>query len=161
MPLSAVFSNLVRFGIQFSLFFLVYLFYIFFTDVQVLPNIYVLLFPFLIVLMAGLSLGFGILFSSMTTKYRDLTFLLSFFVQLWMYATPIIYPLSTITNPKLQLIMSLNPLTSIIETFKFGMLGVGTFSWWSLGYSTLFMIVLMGVGIIVFNKVQRSFMDTV
>jgi lipopolysaccharide transport system permease protein len=78
-----------------------------------------------------------------------------------MYATPIIYPLSTITNPKLQLIMSLNPLTSIIETFKFGMLGVGTFSWWSLGYSTLFMIVLMGVGIIVFNKVQRSFMDTV
>lgn len=161
VPLSAVFSNLVRFGIQFSLFFLVYLFYIFFTDVQVLPNIYVLLFPFLIVLMAGLSLGFGILFSSMTTKYRDLTFLLSFFVQLWMYATPIIYPLSTITNPKLQLIMSLNPLTSIIETFKFGMLGVGTFSWWSLGYSTLFMIVLMGVGIIVFNKVQRSFMDTV
>lgn len=161
VPLSAVFSNLVRFGIQFSLFFLVYLFYIFFTDVQVLPNIYVLLFPFLILLMAGLSLGFGILFSSMTTKYRDLTFLLSFFVQLWMYATPIIYPLSTITNPKLQLIMLLNPLTSIIETFKFGMLGVGTFSWWSLGYSTLFMIVLMGVGIIVFNKVQRSFMDTV
>lgn len=161
VPLSAVFSNLVRFGIQFSLFFLVYLFYIFFTDVQVLPNIYVLLFPFLILLMAGLSLGFGILFSSMTTKYRDLTFLLSFFVQLWMYATPIIYPLSTITNPKLQLIMSLNPLTSIIETFKFGMLGVGTFSWWNLGYSTLFMIVLMGVGIIVFNKVQRSFMDTV
>lgn len=161
VPLSAVFSNLVRFGIQFSLFFLVYLFYIFFTDVQVLPNIYVLLFPFLILLMAGLSLGFGILFSSMTTKYRDLTFLLSFFVQLWMYATPIIYPLSTITNPKLQLIMSLNPLTSIIETFKFGMLGVGTFSWWSLGYSTFFMIVLMGVGIIVFNKVQRSFMDTV
>lgn len=161
VPLSAVFSNLVRFGIQFSLFFLVYLFYIFFTDVQVLPNIYVLLFPFLILLMAGLSLGFGILFSSMTTKYRDLTFLLSFFVQLWMYATPIIYPLSTITNPKLQLIMSLNPLTSIIETFKFGMLGVGTFSWWSLGYSTLFMIVLVGVGIIVFNKVQRSFMDTV
>lgn len=161
VPLSAVFSSLVRFGIQFSLFFLVYLFYIFFTDVQVLPNIYVLLFPFLILLMAGLSLGFGILFSSMTTKYRDLTFLLSFFVQLWMYATPIIYPLSTITNPKLQLIMSLNPLTSIIETFKFGMLGVGTFSWWSLGYSTLFMIVLMGVGIIVFNKVQRSFMDTV
>jgi lipopolysaccharide transport system permease protein len=161
VPLSAVFSNLVRFGIQFSLFFLVYLFYIFFTDVQVLPNIYVLLFPFLILLMAGLSLGFGILFSSMTTKYRALTFLLSFFVQLWMYATPIIYPLSTITNPKLQLIMSLNPLTSIIETFKFGMLGVGTFSWWSLGYSTLFMIVLMGVGIIVFNKVQRSFMDTV
>lgn len=161
VPLSAVFSNLVRFGIQFSLFFLVYLFYIFFTDVQVLPNIYVLLFPFLILLMAGLSLGFGILFSSMTTKYRDLTFLLSFFVQLWMYATPIIYPLSTITNSKLQLIMSLNPLTSIIETFKFGMLGVGTFSWWSLGYSTLFMIVLMGVGIIVFNKVQRSFMDTV
>ena len=161
VPLSAVFSNLVRFGIQFSLFFLVYLFYIFFTDVQVLPNIYVLLFPFLILLMAGLSLGFGILFSSMTTKYRDLTFLLSFFVQLWIYAKPIIYPLSTIKNPKLQLIMSLNTLTSIIETFKFGMLGVGTFSWWSLGYSTLFMIVLMGVGIIVFNKVQRSFMDTV
>jgi len=161
VPLSVVTSNLVRFFIQLSLFLIVYLYYIIFSEVNIAPNIYLLLFPVLVIMIAGLALGFGILFSSMTTKYRDLTLLLGFFVQLWMYATPIIYPLSTITNAKLKLIMSLNPLTSIVETFKCGMLGVGSFSWWSLGYSFGFMIVLMGVGIVIFNRVQRSFMDTV
>jgi len=161
VPLSTVTSNLIRFFIQLGLFIVVYLYYVIFTDVQVAPNVYLLLFPALIIMLAGLSLGFGILFSSMTTKYRDLTLLLGFFVQLWMYATPIIYPLSTITNAKLKLIMSLNPLTSIVETFKFSALGVGSFSWWSLGYSFGFMVVLMGIGIVIFNRVQRSFMDTV
>jgi lipopolysaccharide transport system permease protein len=161
IPLSTVTSNLLRFFIQFGLFVLVYLYYVIFTDIHIAPNIYLLLFPVLIVMMAGLSLGFGILFSSMTTKYRDLTLLLSFFVQLWMYATPIIYPLSTITNAKLKLLMSLNPLTSIVETFKYSMFGSGSFSWWSLGYSFGFMIVLIGIGIVIFNRVQRSFMDTV
>jgi lipopolysaccharide transport system permease protein len=128
--------------------------------VHVSPNGYVLLIPVLIVMLAGLALGFGIIVSSMTTKYRDLTFLFSFIVQLWMYATPVIYPLSTI-SPERQWIMVLNPVTSVIEAFKYGTMGVGTFSWLHLGYSFVFMIVLLGVGVIIFNKVQRSFMDTV
>ncbi len=160
-PLSDVVSNLVRFAIQFGLFLLVYLYYTLFTDVQIHTNGYALLLPVLVLMLAGLALGFGILFSSMTTKYRDLQLLLSFFVSLWMYATPVIYPLSTITNPKLQLVMQLNPLTGIVEFFKYGMLGVGCHEWWMLGYSFLFMVVLLAVGIVVFNKVQRSFMDTV
>lgn len=160
-PLSDAMSNLVRFSIQFTLFLAVYLYYQLFTDVQIHTNWYALLIPVLVVMLAGLALGFGILFSSMTTKYRDLQLLLSFFVSLWMYATPVIYPLSTITNPKLMLIMQLNPLTGIIEFFKYGMLGVGCHEWWMLGYSFAFMVVLLGFGIVVFNKVQRSFMDTV
>jgi lipopolysaccharide transport system permease protein len=160
-PLSDVISNLVRFGIQFALFLMVYLYYIIFTDVHIQPNLYALLFPVLVMMLAGLALGFGILFSSMTTKYRDLQLLLGFFVSLWMYATPVIYPLSTITNPQLRLVMQLNPLTGIVEFFKYGMLGVGNHEWWMLGYSFAFMVVLLGMGIIVFNKVQKSFMDTV
>lgn len=160
-PLSDAVSNLVRFSIQFTLFLAVYAYYQIFTDVQIHTNWYVLLIPVLVVMLAGLALGFGILFSSMTTKYRDLQLLLSFFVSLWMYATPVIYPLSTITNPKLMLVMQLNPLTGIIEFFKYGMLGVGCHEWWMLGYSFAFMVVLLGFGIVVFNKVQRSFMDTV
>lgn len=160
-PLSDVISNLVRFGIQFGLFLVVYLYYVIFTDVAIQPNLYALMFPVLVVMLAGLALGFGILFSSMTTKYRDLQLLLSFFVSLWMYATPVIYPLSTITNEKLRLVMQLNPLTGIVEFFKYGMLGVGNHDWWMLGYSFGFMVVLLAVGIVVFNKVQKSFMDTV
>lgn len=161
MPLATVTSNLLKFFIQLGLFIVVYIYYIAFTDVQIVVNAYALLFPVLIIMMAGLALGFGILFSSMTTKYRDLTILLDFFVQLWMYATPIIYPLSFIKSEKLKLIMSLNPITSIVETFKYGFLGSGSFSWWTLGYSFGFMCVLMAIGIVVFNRVQKSFMDTV
>ena len=160
-PLSDVISNLVRFAIQFVLFLIVYAYYAIFTDVQIHTNWYILLSPLLIVMLAGLALGFGILFSSMTTKYRDLQLLLSFFVSLWMYATPVIYPLSTITNDTLKLVMQLNPLTGIVEFFKYGMLGVGCHDWWMLGYSFIFMVVLLALGIVVFNKVQRSFMDTV
>lgn len=161
VPLSTVTSNLVRFVIQFLLFAVVYVYYALFTDVVLHTNWYALLLPVLVIMLAGLALGFGILFSSMTTKYRDLTLLLTFFVQLWMYATPVIYPLSTIMNEKLRLLMSLNPLTPIVEAFKYGMLGVGEFSWLGLGYSFLFMTCLLGLGIVIFNKVQRSFMDTV
>ena len=87
--------------------------------------------------------------------------MLSFIVQLWMYATPVIYPLSTIENPRLKTLMQANPLTSIIETFKFGMLGVGEFSWAALGYTTGFAVFILALGIIIFNKIQRTFMDTV
>lgn len=159
VPLATVTSNLIRMSIQFSLFILVYIYYIIRGD-AVAPNIYVLLLPLLIVMLAGLSLSFGIIISSLTSKYRDLTVLFSFIVQLWMYATPVIYPLSTM-DPDKRWIMELNPVTAIIETFKFGTLGVGTFSWGALGYSFSFMLVVLAVGIIVFNKVQRSFMDTV
>ena len=159
VPLSTVASNLVRMGIQILLFIAVYIYYIL-QGVILHPNIYILLLPVLVLMLAGLSLGFGIIISSMTTKYRDLTILFTFIVQLWMYATPVIYPLSTM-SPQRQMIMAINPVTSIIETFKYGTMGVGTFSWGMLSYSMGFMIILLAIGIVVFNKVQRSFMDTV
>jgi lipopolysaccharide transport system permease protein len=112
-------------------------------------------------LLACLSLGFGIVISSLTTKYRDLTFLLSFMVQLWMYATPVIYPISTITDEKVRFVMQLNPLTGVFEAFKYGLLGAGSFSWGLLAYSAAFAAALLAVGIVVFNRVQRSFIDTV
>jgi lipopolysaccharide transport system permease protein len=162
VPLSTVISNLLRFGIQFGLFMVVYAIYqIWIIPGQIHTNWYSLLLPVLILMLAGLALGFGILFSSMTTKYRDMQLLLDFFIRLWMYATPVIYPLSTITNEKLRFIMSLNPLTGIVEAFKYGMLGQGEFSWGLLAYSFVFMLVLLAVGIVIFNRVQKTFMDTV
>ncbi|MBQ8056196.1 MAG: ABC transporter permease [Paludibacteraceae bacterium] len=159
-PLATVTGNLVRLGIQLLLFVIVYLIYLC-SGTHIVPNSYVLLLPILIFMLAGLSLGFGIIISSLTTKYRDLTVLFTFIVQLWMYATPVIYPLSTITSHKIRFLMMLNPITSIIETFKYGVLGVGTFSWGMLGYSFGFMIVVLFLGVVIFNKVQRSFMDTI
>ena len=162
VPISTVVSNLLRFGIQLGLFLVVYAIYqLFIIPGQIHTNWYALLIPLLIVMLAGLALGFGILFSSMTTKYRDMTLLLHYFIRLWMYATPVIYPLSTITNAKLRFVMSLNPLTGIVEAFKYGMLGEGQFSWGMLGYSFAFMVVLLTVGVVIFNRVQRTFMDTV
>ena len=161
VPISVVMSNLVRLAIQMLLFFAVYVYYIGFTEVSISPNCHALLVPLLIVLLAALGLGFGIVFSSFTTKYRDLTYLLSFFVQLWMYATPVIYPLSTIKNMKVKMVMLANPVTAIMETFKYGLLGVGTFSWGGLVYSLLFSVVLLSIGIVIFNNVQRRFIDTV
>ena len=161
VPLATVTSNLVRLAIQMSLFLIVYLYYFIFTDAAIQPNLYLLLTPVLILLLAGLALGFGILFSSMTTKYRDLTFLLSFCVQLWMYATPVIYPLSTIKNEKLHFLMSLNPITSIIETSKYPTLRVGSYSPYALLYSAIFTVLILCTGILVFNRIQKTFMDTV
>lgn len=160
VPLANVTSGLLKLAIQFTLFMIVYLYFMF-TGAAVHPNAYAALLPLLIILLAALSLGFGIIFSSMTTKYRDLSFLLGFFVQLWMYATPVIYPISTITNPKLKLVMQLNPLTGVLEAFKYGVLGAGEFSWGMLGYSAGFAAMLLAVGIVIFNRVQRSFIDTV
>lgn len=159
MPISAVTSNFVTLGIQLLLFIAVYLYYVI-IGVQISPNIYLLLVPVLFLMLAGLSLGFGILISSLTTKYRDLSILLGFVMQLWMYATPIIYPLSAMPADK-QWIAALNPVTSIMEAFKYATLGQGTVSWGHLGYSFGFMCVLLFVGVLIFNKVQRSFMDTV
>lgn len=160
VPISTVLSNLLRFGIQIGLFVVLYLYY-FCVGTTVSPNWYVLLFPAFVLLLAGLGLGFGILVSSMTTKYRDLTILFTFIVQLWMYATPIVYPLSMVPEGKLRMLILANPMTPVIEAFKYATLGQGYFSWTALGYSFVFMTVLLVVGIVVFNKVQRSFMDTV
>lgn len=162
VPISNVISNLLRFGIQFALFLIVYLIYqLWIIPGQIHTNWYALMLPVLVVMLAGLALGFGILFSSLTTKYRDLQVLLGYLVSLWMYATPVIYPLSTITNEKLRMVMSLNPLTGIVEAFKYGFLGEGQFSWGLLAYSFGFMVVLLAVGVVLFNRVQRTFMDTV
>lgn len=166
MPLSTVTSNLVRFGIQLGLFVIVYVYYAI-MGVAPTPNWYLLLFPLLVVMMAGLALGFGIIISSMTTKYRDLQILFSFVVQLWMYATPIVYPLSRVAGKQkwgfdVADIMCLNPVTPVIETFKYGALSAGEFVGWGwLAYSFIFMFLLLTVGILIFNKVQKSFMDTV
>ncbi len=162
VPISNVISNLLRFGIQFALFLVVYAVYqIFIIPGQIHTNWYALMLPVLVAMLAGLALGFGVLFSSLTTKYRDLQLLLGYFVSLWMYATPVIYPLSTIHNNTLRFIMSLNPLTGIVEAFKYGFLGEGVFSWGLLGYSFAFMVVLLAIGVVLFNRVQRTFMDTV
>lgn len=166
MPLSTVTSNLVRFGIQVGLLILVYVYYAI-LGLAPSPNWYLLLAPVLVVMMAGLALGFGIVISSMTTKYRDLQVLFSFVVQLWMYATPIVYPLSQVAGKQkfgidLATVMCLNPVTPIIETFKHGALGAGQFIGWGwLTYSFVFMLLFLSIGILIFNKVQKSFMDTV
>lgn len=162
VPIASVLSNLLRFAIQFTLFLIIYAIYqIWIIPGQIETNWYALLLPVLVLMLAGLALGFGVLFSSLTTKYRDLALLLSYFVSLWMYATPVVWPLSTITNAKLHLAMSLNPLTSIVEAFKYGFLGAGEFSWGGLAYSFVFMVVLLAIGVVLFNRVQRTFMDTV
>jgi len=158
MPLSIVTSNLIKLAIQFGLFFIVWLYYL--SSGQIKPNLFILLTPLLIVLMGGLSLGFGMVISALTTKYRDLAFLITFGVQLLMYATPVIYPISSISEKYKPLIM-LNPMSSIIETFRYGFLGSGSFDWIMLGYSTLFTISIVIIGTLIFNKIEKSFMDTV
>lgn len=159
MPLSIVVSNLVRFGIQFTLFLAVWAWYLI-KGAQLAPNMYLLLTPYLIFLMAIIGLGAGMLISALTTKYRDLIFLLTFGVQLLMYATPVIYPMSNLPA-KYALFIKANPLSAIVETFRFGFTGSGLFSWYSLAYSSVFAFVLLLFGTLVFNKVEKSFMDTV
>jgi len=161
-PLSITITGLIKMFIQFGLFAVLYIYFVA-KGVPVRPNLYALLFPVLILILAGLSLGFGIIISSMTTKYRDLKFLITFAVQLWMYATPVIYPLSVMEGSykKYMWLIQANPVTSVMETFKFGFLGQGTFTWLSLGYSALFSVLILLIGIIIFNKVERSFMDVI
>lgn len=167
-PIANVTSNLLRFSIQFGFFVIVYIIY-YFTDPTCQAHLtwYALLAPVMVFMLAGLALGFGTIISSMTTKYRDLQILFSFLVSLWMYATPIVYPLSQTKSMQyfgipVHKLMCLNPVTPIIETFKYGFLGCGDFVGWRwLIYSFVFMVVMLAIGIVVFNKVQKSFMDTV
>ncbi len=159
VPVSIVISQSLTFALQFA-FFLCFMGYYVSAGAEIRPNMYIFLFPVLVLLMAGMSLGFGIIFSSMTTKYRDMRFLLEFGVRLAMYATPAIYPLSSIPD-KYKFFILANPMTPIIETFRYGFMGQGTFSWAYLGYSAAFTAVVLFVGAVLFTSVERTFMDTV
>ena len=160
VPISVIISNLLKLGIQFLLFVGVWIYFLVNDTPNLSPNWAIALFPILILIMSGLSLGFGIIFSSLTTKYRDMKFLLLFGVQLMMYVSSVVVPLSMVSE-KYQWIMKLNPVVNVIEAFKYGFLGTGNFHWIDIIYSVLFTIVLLIIGIIVFNKVEKSFMDTV
>lgn len=159
VPLSNVISSLIKFGIQFLLL-LVFIAFYYFKGANVHPNAWALLTPLLILIMAGMGLGIGIIISSLTTKYRDLQNFMGFGVQLLMYATPVVYPLSML-HGKLRTIALLNPMTPIVETFKYAFLGGGELNFMQLGYSALVMILLLFIGLLLFNKIEKSFMDTV
>ncbi|MDG2432908.1 ABC transporter permease [Flavobacterium sp.] len=159
IPLSIVSSALMKFAIQFSLFILVVLYYTFVTK-SIQPNIWILATPFLILLMAAFALGLGMIFSALTTKYKDLSFLLTFGIQLAMYATPVVYPISSFPD-KYKWIIDANPLSGIFECFRYGYLGSGSFEASSLGISALLITAILVVGVVIFNKVEKSFMDTV
>ena len=159
VPISQVISNLIKFSIQFLLFIGVFAYY-YFNDSGVMPNYYLLLLPLLLINMAIMGLSYGMIISSLTTKYRDLSFLVGFGVQLIMYATPIIYPLSIVPE-KYQWIILLNPMTAMIEFFKYGFLGGVVPSISHLFYSVLSSIIFFVVGSYIFRKVEKNFMDTV
>jgi len=160
-PISAVFSNMFKFSIQLVLFVALYLYFTAVKGVNNHPNIYLTLFPIIVILLAGIAFGLGLIVTSLTTKYRDLSNFFGVFVSLWMYATPIVYPMSAIENASLKHIMSLNPLTPIIEAFKYGSMGAGEFSWSGLTYSTVTMIILIIIGVLMFNRKQKVFIDTI
>lgn len=159
MPLSIVVSALMKFAVQFGIFILVWLYYLFFTD-TINPNWWILLTPFLIVMMALFALGTGMIFSSLTTKYKDLSFLLTFGVQLWMYITPVVYPISALPE-KFRFLVYFNPLSSVFECFRYAFLGAGNFNPQGLAWSTLIIVAILAAGTVIFNKVEKSFMDTV
>ena len=158
-PLSVVISNLIQFGIGLLLFLLLYAYFAL-TGSQFRCNSMVTLIPLLVVLMGFMGLGLGMLISALTTKYRDLQYLVDFGVQLLMYGTPVIIPLSAVPE-KYKATILINPMTGIIETFKYGFFGTGTFSWGLIGYSTAFTIVAFLGGLLIFNKTEKNFMDTV
>lgn len=158
MPITVVISNLMRFGVQFLLFLAVFFYYWYLGEVT--PNWWVLFTPIFILLMALFALGVGMIFSSLTTKYRDLSMLLNFGVSLYMYATPVIYPTSALPAKAIAF-AKYNPLTGIFEGFKYAWLGVGEFHPIMLLYSTLIILTLLAIGTVIFNKVEKGFMDTV
>lgn len=159
VPLAGITSNLIKMLIQLGLFIIVYIYYLT-TGADLHVNWTIILFPFLVFLVAFHAMSWGMIVSALTTKYRDLTQLISFGIQLFMYATPVIYPLSAAPE-KYRDIIALNPLTPIFEAFKYSCMGCGSLSWGGLLYSTLFMLVTLFFAVIIFNRVERNFMDTV
>jgi lipopolysaccharide transport system permease protein len=158
-PIANIISNLIQFGIQFALLLLFIIIYLL-KGFTINYNLYALLFPFHLLILASIGLGFGIIISALTTKYRDLTNFLGFGVQLWMYVTPIIYPVSAVPE-KYRIFVYWNPIAPVIEAFKYGFIGTGTFSIQGLIYSSVFAFVVLIIGIILFNNVEKNFMDTV
>lgn len=163
MPLSIVASNLVRFGVQLLLLLLMMAYFYFFPieGSHFTVTYAILFFPFLVLLMALLGLGIGLIITAITTKYKDLTFLVTFGVQLLMYATTVIYPLSYAREKGYGTIVELNPMTGIIEAFRFAFLGKGEFTLWSIGYSVLVTLIVLFCGIVIFNKTEKNFVDTI
>ena len=159
VPISVVITNLIRFAIQFALFFGFWIFY-YANGAAIAPKLLLLFLPLLIIQMAALGLGFGIIVSSLTTKYRDLTNLVGFGVQLWMYATPVVYPTSQIPE-KYHWLIALNPMAPIIEAFRYSFLGAGTVHTWQLALSGATTMLILFVGIVLFSRIEKSFMDTV
>ena len=159
MPLAIVSSSLMKFLVQFGIFIVVLLYYVIFTD-TIKPNIWILFTPFLIFLMAIFALGMGMIFSSLTTKYKDLVFLLSFGIQLFMYVTPVVYPLSSLPE-NFRFLGVINPLSPLFECFRYAYLGTGSFTIESLVISTIIIILILIVGTVIFNRVEKTFMDTV
>lgn len=165
MPMSTVITNLVKFGIQILVFVGFYIFFVLFTDragtAHIQPSI--ALMPLLILCMALLGLGFGMAISSMTTKYRDLTFLVTFGVQLLMYGSAVMYPLSYFKEklPRFSWLVEYNPMTTIIEAFRFMTLGVGDYSGFKLLYAVVFSVAMFLIGLVIFNKTEKSFIDTI
>jgi lipopolysaccharide transport system permease protein len=161
VPLSGVTSGLLKMLIQLCIFVIIYVYYLFSLPSGSLSvNASLLLFPVLIFMLAMHGMSWGLIISSMTTKYRDMKFLVQFGIQLFMYATPVIYPLSAAPE-KYRDIIALNPLTPIFEAFKYGCLGCGSLDWGSLLYSTIFMCITLFFAVIVFSHTERNFMDTV
>lgn len=158
IPFSIILSGLLKFSVQILLFFSICLYYsIIYNSINL--NLTILLFPLLILIMAGLGLGFGLFISAITTKYRDLRFLIEFGVKLLMYGTTVVYPLSMAGNYKWFILA--NPMTSVIETFKYGIFSKGVFDWFYLIYSFLFMLIIVSLGFVIFNKTEKSFIDTI
>lgn len=158
-PISTVISGLINFGVQF-LMFLGFMAYFMIKGSPIEPNLWILITPLLLVQLAALALGFGIIISSMTTKYRDLAVLVTFGVQLWMYATPVVYPASQIGG-KLKILMMLNPVSPIVESFRYAFLGSGSIPWNYLGISVVTTLVVLFAGVVLFSRVEKTFMDTV
>ena len=158
-PISTVISGLINFGVQF-LMFLGFMAYFMIKGSPIEPNLWILMTPLLLVQLAALALGFGIIISSMTTKYRDLAVLVTFGVQLWMYATPVVYPASQIGG-KLKTLMMLNPVSPIVESFRYAFLGSGSIPWNYLGISVVTTLVVLFAGVVLFSRVEKTFMDTV
>ena len=163
MPLSSVVSNLLKFGIQLLVFTAFYVFFIVVKGASAMPNIGVVFLPFLILIMAMLGLGFGMVISSLTTKYRDLSFLVQFGVQLLMYGSAVMYPLSYFEEklPDYAWLVEYNPIAIVIETFRYVALGVDSYYPYKLIYAILFSVFIFLAGLIVFNKTEKSFIDTV
>lgn len=159
VPLAGITSNLIKFGIQLILFIAIYLYY-YIQGVNLTINWTIVLFPVLILMIALHAMSWGLIISALTTKYRDLSQLVTFGIQLFMYVTPVIYPLSAAPE-KYRMLISLNPLTPIFETFKYSCMGSGSLDWIGLGYSFIVLLITLFLSIIIFNRVERNFMDTV